>query len=102
MEGDLPFNIAWSFEGMEIDNMNTDLTTINIGDKGSMLLIDSAKSHHAGKYTCTVKNPAGMSNFSAFLEINGNQLNLVFSSLTLSLSLKIKKIIKRLIIFFKN
>lgn len=70
MEGDLPLSIEWSFNGEEFPT-NTDIATIRAGDKGSMMLIDSSKSHHSGTYTCTVKNPAGMANFSANLEING-------------------------------
>ncbi|XP_014244430.1 Down syndrome cell adhesion molecule-like protein Dscam2 isoform X8 [Cimex lectularius] len=69
VEGDFPLSIDWSFEGAEV-SAESDITTIRIGDKGSMLLINFAKSHHSGSYTCTVKNPAGIASFTANLEIN--------------------------------
>lgn len=72
MEGDSPLSITWSFNTKEIPESG-DVTTIRARDNLSMMLIDAAKAHHTGTYTCSVKNPAGMSNYSADLQINGNQ-----------------------------
>lgn len=48
------------------------ITTNKVGTKASMLLIDSANSLHRGNYTCTVRNPVGIVNYSTNLEIHGN------------------------------
>lgn len=69
--GDLPLNITWSFGKKDISTVRG-VTTLKAGRKGSMLLIDTVSALHSGEYTCTVDNPAGTSNFTANLQINGN------------------------------
>ncbi|KAK6620957.1 hypothetical protein RUM43_011256 [Polyplax serrata] len=68
--GDLPLNISWSFGGQDISAVRG-ITTLKAGRKGSMLLIETVSAMHSGDYTCTVRNPAGSSNFTASLRING-------------------------------
>ena len=69
--GDLPLNITWSFGEKDISDMRG-ITTLKAGRKGSMLLIDTVSAMHNGDYTCTARNSAGSSNFTASLRINGN------------------------------
>lgn len=69
--GDQPLNISWSFGDKDISAVRG-ITTVKAGRKGSMLLIDTVSATHSGEYTCTVSNPAGSSNFTASLQINGN------------------------------
>lgn len=47
------------------------ITTTKVGRKASLLLIDPANSGHRGNYTCTVRNPAGMVNYTTSLYIHG-------------------------------
>lgn len=68
--GDQPFEISWTFNGRSINGIPGISATMT--KKASMLLIDPLAAEHRGNYTCTVKNPAGIVNFTAGLSINGN------------------------------
>lgn len=69
-EGDAPFNISWSFEGGDVD-AHGGVTTTKIGERASLLLIDSVSEAQVGNYTCTADNVAGSVRFSAVLSVNG-------------------------------
>lgn len=69
--GDQPLDISWSFEGQSVEGI-TGVSTVRAGKKARVLLIDPVSAAHRGNYTCTVKNPAGVSNFTTALYINGN------------------------------
>lgn len=71
-QGDPPLDISWSFHGQAGDMSKLGISTNKVGKKASMLLIESANSLHRGNYTCTVRNPVGIVNFSTSLEIHGN------------------------------
>lgn len=66
------------------------LTTTKIGDSISVLVIASVTAGHSGNYTCTARNPAGVANHTATLQVNGmapvdssNFLQLISSVLSL-------------------
>lgn len=42
-----------------------------MGNKISMLSIESVRAEHRGKYTCIAKNDAGVEDYSSFLNVNG-------------------------------
>lgn len=44
------------------------------GSKARMLLIESVGYQHRGVYTCIAKNQAGVTNYSAVLDIHGTQV----------------------------
>lgn len=69
-EGDQPFDISWSFQASHTSSQNG-ITTNKIGNRASLLLIDPADSGHIGNYTCTVRNPVGVVNYTASLKIHG-------------------------------
>lgn len=69
--GDQPLDISWSFEGQSVEGISG-ISTMQAGKKARMLLIDPVSAEHRGNYTCTVKNPAGVANFTTALYINGN------------------------------
>ena len=70
IRGDPPFSITWSLQG-DIVNTEPGLTTNQIGDRTSMLTINSVGHRHSGQYTCTVQNKAGQTSESAELKVNG-------------------------------
>ncbi|KAJ8895525.1 hypothetical protein PR048_000861 [Dryococelus australis] len=69
-EGDSPLDISWSFQGTDLSSQ-MGISTTRIGRSGSLLLLEPANSGHRGNYTCTVKNPAGIVNYTTSLEIHG-------------------------------
>lgn len=69
--GDQPLDISWRFEGQTVSGV-PGVSATKVGKKTSVLLIDPVAAEHRGNYTCTVKNPAGVVNFTAALYINGN------------------------------
>lgn len=88
-KGDRPLQLSWSFHGRELSS-HMGLTTTKIGDSISVLVIASVTAGHSGNYTCTARNPAGVANHTATLQVNGmapadssNSLQLISSVLSL-------------------
>lgn len=69
-EGDLPINISWSFNNKPLISTE-DISIAMIGRKSSGINIDIISHKHAGNYTCTGMNSAGISSYTAVLNING-------------------------------
>lgn len=44
------------------------------GKRTSLLTIDSVHAGHAGNYSCTARNKAASSEFSAALVVNGSEM----------------------------
>ncbi|XP_057660494.1 cell adhesion molecule Dscam2 isoform X15 [Diorhabda carinulata] len=64
--GDMPLSISWTFNGKIISEVGA-VTISPFGTKTSVLNIDNVEGFHAGNYTCTVSNKAGVSSYSAEL-----------------------------------
>lgn len=73
-KGDHPLQLSWSFHGHDLPS-HIGLTTTKIGDSISVLVIASVVAGHSGNYTCTARNPAGMANHTATLQVNGMAIN---------------------------
>ena len=71
--GDQPLTISWSFHGVGTDPTAQDngITTTNLGNRMSMLVIDNVQHTHQGQYTCQAKNHAGTRSFTTELKVNG-------------------------------
>lgn len=69
-KGDLPINLSWLHENVSIGYMEGIMVS-KVGQKNSMLTIDSITEQHAGKYTCISENKAGVARSSAQLNVNG-------------------------------
>lgn len=69
-KGDRPLQLSWSFHGRELSS-HMGLATTKIGDSISVLVIASVAAGHSGNYTCTARNPAGVANHTATLQVNG-------------------------------
>lgn len=69
-KGDLPIKIRWSFHGEELSS-HMGMSTSRIGEKTSLLTIDSLMAAHSGNYTCSAENGAGVSTYTATLFVSG-------------------------------
>lgn len=74
-KGDLPINISWLHNNISIGYKEGVMIT-KAGKKISTVSIDSVDESHTGTYTCLAENKAGMTRFSAVLNVNGNSLSL--------------------------
>lgn len=70
-EGDVPLKFSWKFNQNPID-LRTSLSTMKIGAKGSLLLIDAVNEENAGNYTCQVSNFAGVTEYTTSLDVYGD------------------------------
>ncbi|XP_076265870.1 Down syndrome cell adhesion molecule 1 isoform X4 [Rhynchophorus ferrugineus] len=68
-EGDTPLSITWIFNGAPL-GLSTNVNTMKVGQKASMLLIDAVSEDNAGNYTCHVSNAAGVAEHSATLNVH--------------------------------
>lgn len=80
-KGDLPINFSWIHKNVSIGYMDGIIIS-NVGQKNTMLTIDSVMEHHVGLYTCIAENKAGVARSSAELNVNGISylMNNFFSS----------------------
>ena len=69
--GDLPISITWSLKG-DVISSEPGLMTAQIGQRASILSIESVGYRHSGTYTCTARNDAGTASTSAELKVNGD------------------------------
>ncbi|KAI5751952.1 hypothetical protein M8J77_012420 [Diaphorina citri] len=65
-QGDKPLDIQWFYNTSSAEGISTQ----NVGNKGSLLLIDSAGYEHRGNYSCRVRNAAGVAEFTALLNVH--------------------------------
>lgn len=86
VEGDPPLDIHWTFNNSDI-SARDDITTVRVGKKNVILMIDSADSVHTGIYTCSANNSAGFDSRSASLDINGKHVCLYCINLDENLDL---------------
>lgn len=71
--GDFPLSVRWNYPGEEMGGASGVLTK-KVADRVSMLMIPVIAARHAGEYTCTAQNAAGIVSHSTFLIVNGSQL----------------------------
>lgn len=69
-KGDTPLTITWTLNGKKIVP-HSGITTVPIGDRTSLLIINSVQAEHSGVFTCTASNRAGKSSHNATLFVNG-------------------------------
>lgn len=66
----MPLDIQWYFEGQPL-KQKAGVSATKIAQRASLLLIESAGWSHSGSYACIASNAAGLSNYTASLEIHG-------------------------------
>lgn len=77
--GDLPIDFKWYFNGRPVKEYSG-ITTVKLGNRNSVLNIDSVTANHAGAFTCQASNVAASLNFTSELVVKGTQ----YSNLTKS------------------
>lgn len=71
--GDLPIDFKWYFNGRPVKEYSG-ITTVKLGNRNSVLNIDSVTGKHAGNYTCQASNLADLLNFTAELIVKGTHV----------------------------
>lgn len=69
-QGDSPLKIHWSFHGATLST-HLGMSTSRIGERTSLLTIDSLMAAHSGNYTCTAENAAGSTSYTTNLVVSG-------------------------------
>ena len=72
-EGDPPINIRWTLHGEEVRH-GVGIFTQRVGERTSILSINSVGSEHRGSYTCLASNHVGETNHTETLWVNGTPL----------------------------
>lgn len=70
--GDLPIDFKWYFNGRPVKEY-AGITTVKLGNRNSVLNIDSVTASHAGNFTCNAANLAASLNFTSELVVKGTQ-----------------------------
>lgn len=70
LKGDTPLHFTWTFHG-DVTTFQTGVTTTSVGQRSSVLMIDSLSLNHAGTYTCTVRNQVASTSYSTVLSVSG-------------------------------
>lgn len=69
-KGDLPINLSWLHNNISI-GYKEGIIISKVGQRNSMMTIDSVSYEHGGIYTCIAENKAGIATSSAKLNVNG-------------------------------
>lgn len=70
-KGDKPVKIEWHFDGGDIKSTALAIVTVPFGDKAILLSVNAVGPEHSGNFTCIAKNAAGITNYTAELQVNG-------------------------------
>ena len=70
LRGDPPFTFSWYLQGARVSD-EAGLSTSQLGQRTSMLMIERVGHRHSGTYTCRVANSAGQVSATAQLKVNG-------------------------------
>lgn len=66
----MPIDFKWYFNGRPVREYSG-ITTVKLGNRNSVMNIDSVTGKHAGNYTCSVSNSADSLNFTSELIVKG-------------------------------
>lgn len=73
--GDMPISFKWFFNNRPVKEF-AGITTVKLGNRNSVLNIDSVTGKHAGQYTCEASNQAASVNYTSQLIVNGTQMEI--------------------------
>lgn len=69
----MPIAFKWFFNDRPVKEF-AGITTVKLGNRNSVLNIDSVTGKHAGLYTCQAQNQAASVNYTSKLIVNGTQI----------------------------
>jgi len=69
--GEVPLQITWSFHSSQADKPQDGVSILKLGPRSSVLMIDYVKASHAGSYSCSASNLAGIDEYTTTLVVNG-------------------------------
>lgn len=70
-EGDTPIQISWVFHGSDIPTKAQEgIQTTKFGQRSSIVLVDPVE--FSGNFTCSAKNAAGTTNYTAELIVQSS------------------------------
>lgn len=72
--GDLPIAFKWFFNDRPVKEF-AGITTVKLGNRNSVLNIDSVTGSHMGQYTCEASNEAASNNYTSELIVNGTRIS---------------------------
>jgi len=72
-EGDTPIQFSWSFSsaGPTTTLTQNGVSTMKLGERSSILMIDKIEHNHSGRYTCLAENQASNTSYTATLLVKG-------------------------------
>lgn len=82
--GDLPITFKWFFNNRPVKEF-AGITTVKLGNRNSVLNIDSVTGKHAGVYSCQASNEAASINYTSELSVNGTIRTQIIKSSKLQL-----------------
>lgn len=68
--GDMPISFKWFFNDRPVKEF-AGITTVKLGNRNSVLNIDSVTGKHGGSYVCEATNDAASVNYTSQLIVNG-------------------------------
>lgn len=69
-KGDLPLRIRWTHNDLPLFP-HLGVMASKIGERISLLTVETVKALHSGNYSCVASNSAGNSSYAAELFVNG-------------------------------
>lgn len=69
-KGDLPLRIRWTHNGLPLFP-HLGVMASKIGERISLLTVETVKAVHSGNYSCVASNNAGNTSYTAELLVNG-------------------------------
>lgn len=70
VDGDKPITVLWTLNNVKVSPL-MGITTVSLGNSGSILTIPAVTYEHIGTFTCVAENAAGIATFSSQLSVTG-------------------------------
>lgn len=74
LKGDLPLDMHWTLNSEPITSGEDGFTIMKLNSRTSYLSVDSLEAKHRGSYRCIAVNLAGLAEYAAELQVNGEVL----------------------------
>ena len=71
LKGDLPLDMHWTLNSEPIITGKNGFTILKLNTRTSYLSVDALEAKHRGSYRCIAMNLAGLAEYAAELQVNG-------------------------------